>query len=213
MKSLPLTSSFARSTLSGKSIGKLKPIISKKKLPKSERQTFKLAETSWLRGLISESRFRVLAIDPGLSGAVVLIGEGDLQVRRDFKKDEDISQAVRELAPGALVCCIEHVHSKLGDGIKSAFSFGKFTGIAKGALHAFFKDPGCVLEPSPQKWQFFIRKELRVLPMSGPDKVEFNSLDLCRQLLPDRGQLFKRKLDHNTADAVLIGAYCLALLA
>lgn len=63
---------------------------------------------------LSLSNPRILAIDPGRSGAVVLFGRNTLEVRRDFKEEYDIVRAVQELAPTATEAVIEFVAAMPG---------------------------------------------------------------------------------------------------
>ena len=49
----------------------------------------------------------VLAIDPGVSGAVVLLGAHIIECRRDFKHASEIDQAIHELAARADVKAAE----------------------------------------------------------------------------------------------------------
>jgi crossover junction endodeoxyribonuclease RuvC len=91
-----------------------------------------------------DSASLVLAADPGMSGALALLGQGQLRILRDFKKPEDIVQAVKEFStaePELMV--IEDVHAMPGQGVVSMFTFGHATGVMRGALLALF--PGVPL--------------------------------------------------------------------
>lgn len=147
-----------------------------------------------------QSAKTVLAIDPGQSGAAVRLGGGKLTARRDFKCRHDIALAIRELAP-ADYAIMEFVHAMPGQGVCSMFSFGRASGVADGALALAL--PGVpVEEVTPQKWQNYYRALLNI-----PRETEFDSRAIATQLFPDYADLFKRKKDHNTADAVLIAAW------
>lgn len=149
---------------------------------------------------------RVLAIDPGISGAVCCVGRGKLDVRRDFKSLADIAQAVSDLSGDADSAVVEFVHSRPGEGTVSVFSFGRSTGVAFGSLLCSgygTKKP--LVECHPIKWQNFFRSLL------GIQKGEiFDSRAIATKLLPGFEKLFSRKKDHGTADAVLIALHQLA---
>ena len=96
----------------------------------------------------------ILAIDPGLSGAVARLEEGKLTILRDFKTLPDIARAVCLLGSGVDLIAIEQVHAMPGEGVVSCFSFGKSTGVALGAAYLY---PGIpVVEIAPQPWQNYV---------------------------------------------------------
>lgn len=148
--------------------------------------------------------YSVLAIDPGISGAVARVGRGEITARRDFKELSDISAAIRELGTGCASVIIELVSAMPGQGVVSMFSFGKSTGTAFGSVYTGW--PALAIEEvHPIRWQNFYRK------LFGPPKgIPFDSRALATRLLPEHEGLFKRKKDHNTADAILIGLWKLA---
>lgn len=151
----------------------------------------------------------VLAVDPGLSGAIALAGRGMLQVCRDFKTLEDIPRAVRKLIQFTVPDCliIEQVGAMPGQGVCSMFSFGKSTGTALGSLWtALPLIP--VEEVHPLRWQNYFRKTCDI-----PRPQPFDSQALATKLLPQHAGLFIRKKDHNTADAVLIALWKLLNLS
>ena len=148
----------------------------------------------------------ILAIDPGLSGAVCRytvnpLNKGNtLDVRRDFKTLPDIAYAVRALSEGVTHSVIELVHAMPGQGVCSMFSFGRAAGVADGALALCF--PGLVESVAPQKWQNWFRNVYEI----GRDQA-FDSRSLATKILPEHADLFKRKKDHNSADACLIAVW------
>lgn len=147
----------------------------------------------------------VLAIDPGMSGAVVRMGQGRIEARRDFKCLRDIAIAVSVLQQGTTDAVIEQVGARPGQGVVSMFSFGKSTGVALGTAYAH--QLYHMQEVSPQRWQNWCRKEFGI-----PRPQEFDSRALALRLFPAHADLFKRKKDHNTADAVLLGYWKLCQL-
>lgn len=154
---------------------------------------------------------RVLVIDPGLSGAVVLLSPDGLQIRRDFKSSEDIACAIVELAPSATEAVIELVGARPGQGTTSMFNFGHATGVALGALNAcnfsiFDKSKKLLIESHPRVWQEYVR-EVALVSAGDP----FNSLEIARKFFPHAGGWLLRMKDHNTADALLMGLWYIAV--
>lgn len=141
----------------------------------------------------------VLAVDPGLSGAVVRITYPavEIQARRDFGTLRDIASAVTELAPGCDFAAVELVGSRPGQGVVSTFSFGRSAGVAMGALFAAGLQ---FIEIDPKKWQNWWAKTSK---WTG----EFDSRQIAMRRFVQHAHLFKRQLDHNTADALLIAYY------
>lgn len=154
----------------------------------------------------------ILAVDPGRSGAVALFGRNTLEVRRDFKQEYDLVSAVSALAPTATEAVIEFVSAMPGQGVTSMFSFGKWFGVARGALGAngFTLDGKTspmntgrrYIEVVPFRWQRYYRE---LFHMERED--EFDSRAICLKLLPQSAPFLKRKKDHNTADALLIALW------
>lgn len=156
------------------------------------------------KGMI-DAPHKVVGVDPGMSGAVAVVGRGEFKVWRDFKKLREIVDAIKEAVVGADHIVVEAVHAFSGQGVCSMFSFGKSTGTAFGGIFAtFLNDPE---EVSPQKWQNWYRKELGIVKGQ-----EFDSREIATRLWPDAAHFFKRKKDHNTADAALIAGWKLAQL-
>ena len=149
---------------------------------------------------------KYLAIDPGLSGAVVVYSPSDNWIARRarYKSVDELIDGINTLLqPDVTAAVIEHVHAMGSDGRKSAFSFGSYYGMAVGLL----KLSGVpYIECAPTRWMNFIRKKLQ---LSWED--EFDSREAAKQILdnPEYHPLFKYKSDHNTGDAVCM-AYWLA---
>ncbi len=146
---------------------------------------------------------RVLAVDPGLSGAVFCIGLGAFTGRRDFRVPADIALAVKDAlseAPAPTFAVVEAVHAFPKQGVCSVWSFSEATAYAKAAL-CLCAPPGFrAREVPPQTWQGFFRK-------AGLARGEFDSRQICQKLFPSYPQYFTRKLDHNSGDSVLIGVW------
>jgi len=153
--------------------------------------------------IMINSKHLVLAADPGMSGALALLGRGELRIIRDFKTPEDIVEACRDFSnehPDKIV--IEDVHAMPGQGVCSMFSFGHSTGIMRGALLSMF--PGTPLvKVAPLRWQNAIR-----VIAEWPKPREFDSRAIALEMFPPfLRKLFSRKKDHNSADAALMAVW------
>lgn len=150
-----------------------------------------------------------MSTDPGLSGAVVLLGPGVFQCRRDFKHWEDIAAAITEFSPLADVAVVELVHSMPGQGVASMFAFGKSAGVALGAFKAngFSLQRGKpLIEVPPQRWQGFFW-DLMGAPKGKGMRLNFDSKAVVKKFYPAAADVILREKDHNTADAILIGLW------
>jgi len=159
-----------------------------------------MGESDWVGAPVS-----VLAIDPGLSGAVCRMGQGRFDILRDFKTLPDIARAIAKLAPGVDHAVIEFVHAMPGQGVCSMFSFGRAAGVADGALALSLPADRQVHQVAPQKWQNMFRQWDGI-----PKGTAFDSRTLASKLFPSFSQTyFTRKKDHNSADAALMAVWCL----
>lgn len=148
----------------------------------------------------------ILACDPGLSGSACRLQEGRIEIRRDFKSRPEIAQGIQQISSGVTHAVIELVHAMPGNGICSLWSFGRATGVADGAFALCL--PELTLEEvSPQRWQRFFREQFSI--QKG---TEFDSRALACKIFPAQSDLFKRKKDHNSADACLIAVWKLMQL-
>lgn len=155
---------------------------------------------------------KILSIDPGLSGAVVLLTPGQIIVRTDFKHMEDLTRAIDELAPAATDAVVELVAARPGQGVSSMFEFGRMAGIALGSLHAngfsvFDKRKKPLVEVAPQKWQRYFRSMFAGPPNRHP--LPFDSVEYAKECLAGVDEFLTRAKDHNTADAILMGVWYL----
>jgi crossover junction endodeoxyribonuclease RuvC len=146
----------------------------------------------------------VLAVDPGLSGAVVVVNENGALVRcsRDFKSLKHLAEAIclYQDLESPHVQVLELVSARPGQGVTSMFTFGRATGVALGQLLALHTRP--VIEISPQAWQQFW-----ALLYPGKD-----SRAIVGMMLGSDHPALRRKKDHNTADAYLLGMYAVRQL-
>ena len=150
----------------------------------------------------------VMAIDPGLSGAIAvfdgetLIDIVDTPVHslvRNNKTKRQISASglaaiFREYKPDHVV--VEKVSAMPGQGVTSMFSFGRSFGVIEGILAAF-EIPATYVMPSV--WTKAIGRGL------GKDASRARACELY----PSHQKSFARVKDDGRADAVLIGAWWL----
>jgi hypothetical protein len=93
---------------------------------------------------------------------------------------------------------MELVHAFPGQGVCSVWSFARAAGVADGAFAVALPQLS-VKYVVPQVWQKFFRLQFGI-----PKEQEFDSRRLAVQLFPAYVDFFKRKTDHNSADAVLL---------
>ena len=145
---------------------------------------------------------RVLGVDPGLSGAVVLYtpSTGEVVARRDFRGVGQVAKAVRELGQKATFAVVEYVSARPGQGVTSMFNFGLAAGVPIGVLETIGLD---WVDVVPQTWQRWVREYV------GLDRMApFSSCEAALVCAPERHHdLFKRSKDHNTADAFFLALW------
>lgn len=148
-----------------------------------------------------------VGIDPGITGAVVLLDDqgGLVSAWRTpsfgtGKKEYDL-QAMEAILHGALggacACTIEKVGAMPTDGRVGAFNFGKGYGIWLGMLSVLnigFQ------EVTPQRWQ---SRMLAGQPKGKQTKT--SAVKVAKQLWPDLP--IKVKADWGMADAALIAEF------
>ena len=161
----------------------------------------------------------VIGIDPGISGAIALLKDGEVIQCWDMPVSPKLSgkgnevnayllsDAIKEaleIAGGSVeCCCIERVSAggaatgegKRTMGATSAFGFGRSAGVIEGVLAVLnikvkFANPG--------NWK-------KMFSLTGKEKDASRTLAL--QMWPDMSDRLKRKKDNGRSDAMLIGAY------
>lgn len=149
----------------------------------------------------------VAGIDPGLTGAIALIVDGDLFDIADMPTvDRKVSSALLrvwldDLAPHRPhVAAIEDVHSMPRDGGRQAFTFGRSVGVVEGFMGAAGIPTRHV---TPQTWKRHHR-------LIGQDKDAARLRAIERW--PHRADWFKRKKDGGRADAALIAQWAWEVL-
>ena len=150
----------------------------------------------------------VMAIDPGLSGAIAVFAGDTIfdivdtpthELTRNNKTKRQISASglaaiFRDYKPDHVV--VEKVSAMPGQGVTSMFSFGRSFGVIEGILAAF-EIPATYVMPSV--WTKGIGRGL------GKDASRARACELY----PKWEKCFARVKDDGRADAVLIGAWYL----
>lgn len=149
----------------------------------------------------------VMAIDPGLSGAIAVFdGENLIDIMdtpvhslvRNNKTKRQISASglasIFRDKPHHVI--VEKVSAMPGQGVTSMFSFGRSFGVIEGILAAF-EIPATYVMPSV--WTKAIGRGL------GKDASRARACELY----PSHQKQFARVKDDGRADAVLIGAWWL----
>jgi hypothetical protein len=141
-----------------------------------------------------------IGIDPGKSGAVAIISIGSVYAV-PFGDDSialTIKEAVElyDIQDDNVFCYIESVHAFPGQGVSSAFAFGRAFGEALGALDSLGVPYKLV---SPQAWQ----KTLPDMPKKKDGAAEHK-----RALKQEAQRRFpSAKPTLKTCDALLIAEY------
>lgn len=159
----------------------------------------------------------IIGIDPGLDGAVAVLGYSDdrpgfdgapilfdtptLTVRgaKGNKREYNLHEMAKFLRQFTAVpsrVFIEKVHSMPGQGVRSMFSMGYGAGAWAGILAALDFSYSYI---TPQRWKGVL------LDGMGHDKDAGRLRAI--QLFPAQSDLFARKKDDGRADAILIAEY------
>ena len=146
---------------------------------------------------------RVLGIDPGLSGAYVLLDNGTPVIWERMptymvgKNNRINTAALASLFKflDADKAVIEQVGAMPGQGVTSMFTFGHAVGSVMGVLGALEIPVSSV---TPQSWK-------KAAGVNGKDKDEARSKAL--QLWPQWRELDKKGAGQAFADAALIARY------
>jgi crossover junction endodeoxyribonuclease RuvC len=151
----------------------------------------------------------ILGIDPGLSGAAAVIDGRTGALLHVFDMpvvDVKHKNGTRhEIAPALLhqalidapaygLAIIEEVQAMKGQGVTSMFRFGQSFGMIQGVVAS--RGIRTVMV-RPQAWK-------KALGLNSDAEI---SRARALQLWPDQSDFFKRKMDHNRAEAALIAEW------
>ena len=166
---------------------------------------------------------KIIAIDPGLSGAIALLSDPDtVEKIWDMPVMEathgkgnivnpyllaDILKEAIEL--GAKDVYIEQVSSMPNQGVASTFKFGVGFGVLQGVV-ACLDLP--ILLVTPQKWKGYhklLRKDVRFALQRDPTDLELKDAAriMAIKFFPDQYENLKLKKHNGRADAVMIGRF------
>lgn len=140
----------------------------------------------------------ILAVDPGLSGAIAFlwtqdeIAAFDMPVADGNVDVAGLASLIRQHSPALAI--VEKVGAMPGQGVSSMFKFGCGFGMVQGVIAAL----GIPLHlVTPQRW----KKSF----LLSSDKEASRALAL--RYWPQNADLFKRKKDEARAEACLIARY------
>lgn len=136
-----------------------------------------------------------IGVDPGKSGAIVVLREAKVDVLTCKHTERDLWSFVAERRDA--VAIIEKVHAMPKQGVTSMFNFGMSYGFLRGILVASaipFEDV------TPAKWQ----KRYGLIRKKGESDTAKKNRHKAKaqELFPSQ------KITHATADALLIAHYC-----
>lgn len=142
-----------------------------------------------------------IGIDPGKSGGIACIDtESGIRYTVPYS-DKDLADLCRDESwrgnTEHIMCCLEKVGARPGQGVVSMFSFGQSVGYIKGVLESF-RIP--YQEITPQKW----KKEF------GLNSEKAASAEVCRKLFPEVSLLATprcKKPHDGMAEALLMAEY------
>jgi crossover junction endodeoxyribonuclease RuvC len=142
----------------------------------------------------------ILGIDPGLDGGIAIISGSYIELLETIPTEKKTGFIKRQVDAQKLsnilrvypdiICYLEKVASRPGQGVGSVFSFGDTYGAIRGVLGALNIPTYYVY---PQRW----KKQLKI-------SSKEDSLKASKELFPS--VQFKKK-DHNIAEALLIAYY------
>jgi crossover junction endodeoxyribonuclease RuvC len=147
----------------------------------------------------------ILAVDPGLTGALVIINKAgkyidhlhmpSIKIGTKNRVNGAAINAWLKTWPGLSHAYVENVHSMPTDGAARAFSFGHSTGVIHGLIAAS-DIPITLVAPVAWKKHF---------NLTGTDKDAARSR--ATQLFPALRELDKKGKGQAIADALFIGLY------
>jgi crossover junction endodeoxyribonuclease RuvC len=177
--------------------------------PEEEKSRMeKKARSAFLRRKAKGAAMRIMGIDPGLTGAVAIIGGGEVVLRdTPIMLVKNGKKMKMEYLPAEMAAILhdnrsleehvflEKVSAMPGQGVTSMFGFGKGYGIWIGILAAL-RIPYTLV--TPQAW----KKEI-MQGMKDKDAARLRALELY----PEVVSKLTRKKDIGRADALLIAEY------
>lgn len=138
----------------------------------------------------------IIGIDPGKSGGVAVIHNGDITAMPLSKlTDQDVWRFLAEREPSTVI--LEKVHSSPQMGVKSAFTFGESYGSLRMAVIAAGLR---LVMVSPAKWQREIGLQSTKAKLGASENKRRNRAK-AQELFPSV------KVTHAIADALLLAEW------
>ena len=146
-----------------------------------------------------------MGIDPGFSGGIAILKDGELKTYNMPEEYTDIYDLLLEIKENYenddIVAVMENVgHGMPGQSSKATASFARHNGHIEMALYAL-----CIrtVKVTPQKWQKYFSNSIGAAPTGNKEKKEWkNKLkSLAAQMYP------ATKPTLYTADAILLADY------
>lgn len=144
---------------------------------------------------------KVVGVDPGAKGALVCLKNGQIldTIKLDKTSIPELSRWVHMYKD--IPFCVEDVQITFGDGVKSAFSFGKNVG----KLHAILElHEAEILWVSPQKWANYFKKEY------GSSSEKDNKLRNENWTVEHMGDVLREYRDRKRIHSGIVDAYLIA---
>jgi len=142
----------------------------------------------------------VIGIDPGVTGAWAAYERGSLRFVQDLpvldgRIDGAALYETLGRFEGDVIVYLENTQPMPKNGSIASYSLGLNTGIIIGVVQSL-RHP--LVRVRPQEW----KKKMSVT------KLDKNGIrGIVREIYPQWADSFKRVMDHNRAEAVLIGRY------
>ncbi len=153
----------------------------------------------------------VIGIDPGISGSICFLNDGEIleviemPIMTDGKKNKkqvngsqvynELIKRIKGFEKNQIRVVIEHVSAMPGQGVTSMFNFGQSFGILKGICTAMQLPMFFV---RPNKWKKYFN-----LLNSQKDASRTRAIEI----FPYFSSQLSRKKDSNKADAILIASF------
>lgn len=151
----------------------------------------------------------ILGVDPGLGGALALIGPVGLRVldmptlqpgKRRIIDEIELARLIDAAGPIDRAY-LELVASRPGEGSVQSFSFGRGYGVIRGILRANFIP---IVDVTPATW----KRAVGIPAGSGKDASRAKAKDIFQR----EAGLFVRVKDDGRAEAALIAHYGVTML-
>jgi hypothetical protein len=144
---------------------------------------------------------KVIGIDPGVTGALAVHERGVLTVIEDLPVLEgriDGAALYETLDTDNVIVYLENTQPMPKNGSIASYSLGLNTGIIVGVVQSLSHP---LVRVRPAEW----KKKMSVT------KLDKNGIrGVAREIYPQWADSFKRVMDHNRAEAVLISRYGVA---